>query len=104
MSSAAHTVPANAYLIDLVLPFGNTGLAFPGTLVMEFIPLANSPYKALVGRNLICRGTSTSPSTATTRSACDGAWTRSQTRYERCDRTFTGTALARGIQRCGHAR
>ena len=54
--SATHTVPVNAYLVDLVLPFGAAGLVTPGTQVLEFAALHGASFQILIGRDIICRG------------------------------------------------
>ena len=59
MNSATHSVAVNVYLVDLVLPFGDSGLLSSATQVMEFSPPAASPFQALLGRDVLCRGTFT---------------------------------------------
>ncbi len=56
MTSASHTVPANVYIVDLVLPFGKAGLIRAGMQVMEFACPTGSPYQMLLGRDVICTG------------------------------------------------
>lgn len=56
MSSATGSEPRNLYLVSLLLPFGTTGLVRPNLQVMEFTPFANSPFQALIGRDVICLG------------------------------------------------
>jgi len=56
MSSATESKPVNVYLIDLILPFGASGLIMPGAQVMEFTPVPGSPYQILLGRDVICKG------------------------------------------------
>ncbi len=56
MASATHAVPVNAYLVDLILPFGNAGLILNSTQVMEFNPVGGSPFQMLLGRDIICKG------------------------------------------------
>ncbi len=56
MTSATHTVPVNVYLVDFVLPFGQTGLILPGHQVLEFQITGGGPYQILVGRDLLCQG------------------------------------------------
>lgn len=56
MVSANQTKPANIYLVDLVLPFGNAGIIKQGIQVMEFNAMANHPYQLLVGRDILCGG------------------------------------------------
>jgi predicted aspartyl protease len=57
MISATHSVPVNAYLVDLIVVFGGAGFVLQATQVMEFSPRGNPPYEILVGRDIICRGT-----------------------------------------------
>lgn len=59
MTSATQSVPANVYLVDLVLPFGNTGLVVPGMQVMEFTTAGAGPFQILLGRDILCQGTFT---------------------------------------------
>jgi hypothetical protein len=57
MSSATHViVPVNVYLVDLFLPFGNSGLVVDNRQVLEFAPPASSPFQALLGRDVLCSG------------------------------------------------
>jgi len=56
MVSATQAVPVNAYIADLILPFGASGYVTPGAQVMEFIPITGSPFQILIGRDIICRG------------------------------------------------
>lgn len=56
MYSATQAVPVNVYLVDLILPFGATGLVLDNRQVMEFAPPPNSPFQALLGRDVICGG------------------------------------------------
>ena len=56
MTSATHSVPVNVYLVDLVMPFGSTGLVIGGMQVMEFAPGMAAPFQLLLGRDIICRG------------------------------------------------
>ncbi len=56
MASATHAVPVNAYLVDLLLPFGNAGLILNSIQVMEFNPVSGSPFQMLLGRDIICKG------------------------------------------------
>lgn len=55
--SATQAVPANVYLVDLLLPFGNTVFFILGTQVLEFSSAGGSPFQILIGRDIICRGT-----------------------------------------------
>lgn len=57
MISATSAVPVSAYLVDLVIPFGQAGFVIGGTMVLEFAPHAGSPFQILVGRDIICKGT-----------------------------------------------
>jgi len=56
MASATHAVAVNAYLVDLILPFGAAGLIVSATQVLEFMD-GNAPFKILLGRDIICKGT-----------------------------------------------
>jgi hypothetical protein len=56
MVSATQTIPVPIYLVDLILPFGNTGFVLSSTQVMEFAPAGGSPFQILVGRDVICQG------------------------------------------------
>jgi len=56
MISATHSVAVNAYLADLILPFGTAGFILPNAQVMEFSPAGGSPFQILVGRDIIGRG------------------------------------------------
>jgi hypothetical protein len=58
MTSATHSVPANVYLVDLMLPFGALGHVIPSTQVMEFVA-GNAPFQMLLGRDVICKGSLT---------------------------------------------
>ena len=60
MNSASHTVtPANVYLVDLVILFGQAGLTVPGLQVMEFAHATGRPFQVLIGRDVICQGSLT---------------------------------------------
>lgn len=59
MVSATHAVPVNAYLVDLLFPFGNIAHVQSGVTVLEFVPMLNSPFQILIGRDVICRGSLT---------------------------------------------
>jgi len=54
--SATHAIPVNAYLVDIVLPFGSVGYIVRDTQVVEFSPPQGSPFQILVGRDIICKG------------------------------------------------
>jgi len=56
MVSATSAVPVNAYIVDLVIPFGGVGYPIQGAQVLEFVPHAASPFQVLVGRDIICKG------------------------------------------------
>ncbi len=56
MYSATHTVPVNVYLIDLLLPFGSSGLVLHGRQVLEFTA-TGSNFQMLLGRDVLCQGT-----------------------------------------------
>jgi predicted aspartyl protease len=56
VASATHVVPMNVYLVDLFLPFGAAGLVLDNQQVIEFAPAANSPFHALIGRDILARG------------------------------------------------
>lgn len=60
MQSASHTVSANAYIVDLLIPFGadpRNVLLYTVTdhTVMEF-QTDNSQFQALLGRDILSRG------------------------------------------------
>jgi predicted aspartyl protease len=57
MVSATHSVPVNAYLVDLIVLFGGQGFIIKATQVMEFSPGGNPAFEILVGRDIICKGT-----------------------------------------------
>lgn len=59
MVSATHSVDVDVYLGDLFLPFGKSGLLLSGIQLMSFATPAGSPFKILLGRDIICRGTFT---------------------------------------------
>lgn len=56
MTSATESVPVNVYLVDLLMPFGNTAILLQSIQVMEFAPASGSPFQILVGRDIICSG------------------------------------------------
>lgn len=56
MISATQQVPMNMYLIDIIIPFGNTTFALSGIQVMEFAPPVGSTFQVIIGRDIICRG------------------------------------------------
>jgi len=56
MLSATQTVPTHRYLVDLLLPFGNTGLLQQGIYVMEFQVAGTHPFQMLLGRDILCQG------------------------------------------------
>jgi Aspartyl protease len=59
MISATHETPMNIYLVDLILPFGGTAIALNSVQVSEFHTPTNSPFKVIIGRDIICKGTLT---------------------------------------------
>jgi hypothetical protein len=56
MTSATHSVPVNVYLVDLLLPFGETGFIIEDAQVMEIATAGGGPFEVLIGRDVICRG------------------------------------------------
>lgn len=55
--SATQSVPMNVYLVDLVLPFGQTLHVLTGMQVYEFASAGTNPFQVLLGRDIICQGT-----------------------------------------------
>ena len=49
----------NIYLVDIILPFGGAAAALGSVQVSEFNPPPNSPFKVIIGRDIICKGTLT---------------------------------------------
>ncbi|MGI8739488.1 MAG: aspartyl protease family protein [Gammaproteobacteria bacterium] len=56
MVSATHQTPVNAYLVDLLLPFGAAGHWIESIQVMEFVS-GDSAIQMLLGRDIIGLGT-----------------------------------------------
>ena len=57
MSSASHSiVPANVYLVDILLPCAKAVHPIPDMQVIEWAPAPGSPYQILFGRDILCRG------------------------------------------------
>ena len=56
MVSTTQQIPVNVFLVDLLLPFGADGLYKGGIQVLEFVAGRNSPFQALIGRDMICEG------------------------------------------------
>jgi hypothetical protein len=59
MTSATQLIAVNVYLVDLVLPFGNSGLVLPSVQVMEFAQAGGGLFQILVGRDVLCQGSLT---------------------------------------------
>lgn len=55
MTSATHSVPVLAYLVDLLVPFGQVFFTVRSAQVMEF-QATNAPFQILLGRDILCRG------------------------------------------------